>query len=162
MDLAGHLPRTAEGAVALGGALFALIGWVALGLSPARDRFVVGGVVLALAVALLAAVTVWLHLRQRAEEPHGRPLPTEGVDETWFTPETLRGFPAQTIDPMTHRPDAPGRNSLYTAWICATHGCDAGWIVHHLGLSEEVARTLVDAAARQREKCHAEEQRRQE
>ncbi|MGW1073519.1 hypothetical protein [Streptomyces sp. NPDC002537] len=147
MSFAQHLPRTGEGAVALAVLLVTALEFVVLGLAPAGHRLTLSGVLLGAAVVLFAAVATAVHLRRRAAEPHAEPLPTEGVDENWFTPETLDGFPAQAVRSLLHDPGAPGRNSLYVAWICAVHGCDAPWIVHHLGLPEEVAHVLADAAA---------------
>ncbi|MFE5868878.1 hypothetical protein ACFQ6V_09510 [Streptomyces roseifaciens] len=150
MGFIRRVPRAGEGAAALAVVLVAALGFAALGLVPGRDRPLIGGVLLGAAAALVAIAALLVHVRHRAAVPHASPLPPGDVDGSWFTPETLEGFPMEVVRPLLAAQDAPSLNCAYVAWICATHGCDAAWIVHNLRLSEEVAHVLVDAAARRR------------
>ncbi|MFF3511486.1 hypothetical protein [Streptomyces sp. NPDC002573] len=138
-------PNTGEGAVVLG--VFLLIGLelVALATAPRADRPVVGGalVVAATAAFVLVAAVLHGHGKTRRQATH---RPAEAANETWFTAETLQGFPMEAVRPRLLGPHAPDLTSMYTAWIFAAQGRDAVWLEHHLDLPADLAHLLVDAA----------------
>ncbi|MFD7831719.1 hypothetical protein [Kitasatospora sp. NPDC059803] len=136
-------PRTGEGAVVLGVIALLLLEVVALVVLPARDRPVVGGALFGAGVAGLAVAGVlWQRLRRRR---HPVVPQAEADQDSWFSAHSLEGFPMEAVRPLLLGAHAPSLNTLYTAWVFATHGHDAGWIARHLSLPAGVVRLLADA-----------------
>ena len=120
---------------------------VVLHSTPTRDRPLISGVLISAATAAFILLATVAH-RQQSVTRNPRPQLPDAVDEPWFAPEALEGFPMEALRPLLLGPHAPNLNRLYTGWILATHGYGASWIEQHLDLPTEAAHLLVDAARR--------------
>ncbi|MGW5367985.1 hypothetical protein ACWER6_12025 [Streptomyces sp. NPDC004009] len=138
-------PRTGEGAAFLGVLTLVVLETVAVSTAPARDKPVVGGALMGAATAAFILIAALWHHHRQAEQRACRVVP-EDLGDGLFTARSLEGFPMEAVRPFLLGPDAPSLNSLYTAWLLATHGHDAAWIAHHLDLPPEVLHLLTDAA----------------
>ncbi|MBD0694798.1 hypothetical protein [Streptomyces sp. CBMA123] len=141
-------PRTGEGMALLGVLLLIVLELVALTTAPAGDRAVIGGTLIGAGTAAFVIVAALLHSRHNRERHARQSLPPV-TDSNWFDGQALEGFPMEAVRPMLLGPHAPSLNRLYAAWVLATHGHDAVWIIHHLDLPADVTHLLVDAAHRQ-------------
>ncbi|MEV5875348.1 hypothetical protein AB0L75_14150 [Streptomyces sp. NPDC052101] len=139
-----HL-RTGEGATVLGVFTLTVLEMTALATAPARDRPLVSGALIGAATATFVVVAAMWHNHRNAARQARLRLP-QTVDESWFTARALYGFPMEDVRPYLLGKDAPNLNTLYTAWVFATHGQDATWIDRHLDLPANITRLLVEAA----------------
>ena len=139
-----HSP-TGEITALLGVLLLMVLEITALATAPARDRPLVSGALIGAGTAGFVVVAAVWHGHRDATRQVGRSL-TEAVDESWFTARTLDGFPMEAVRPYLLGRNAPSLDTLYTAWILATHGQDARWIERHLGLPADLTHLLVDTA----------------
>lgn len=118
---------------------------------PAADRIGVAAVVMAAAfLALVVGTRVWqARLRPLGR---GRDRSTEPVDSSWFTADTLDGFPADAVRAVCEEGDAPPSGRLYEAWVLAAHGTarSAVWLERNLDLPPDAARLIVEAAEARR------------
>jgi hypothetical protein len=125
---------------------------IAMAFAPIDDRSLVGGLLIGAAVLTMALLLLILRLRRASA--HAAPPPpaqaqTQAAPASWFTADTLTGYPAQELAALLPSiDDPPGPHELEAAWICATHGHDVTWLEHHFGLPGPIARTLVAAAQR--------------
>ncbi|WP_225101729.1 hypothetical protein [Streptomyces sp. CoH27] len=139
------LPHTGEVTALVGVIILMVLEMTALATAPARDRPLVSGALIGAGTATFVVVAALWHSHRGATRQRRRSL-TETVDESWFTADTLEGFPMEDVRPCLLGKDAPSLNTLYTAWVFATHGQDAHWIEHHLNLPAGITHLLVDAA----------------
>ncbi|MEV5504954.1 hypothetical protein [Streptomyces orinoci] len=143
-------PHPGEGLAAVAAVAIGVLAVVAVKAAAGQDRPMAAGALAgaaALALALLVLSAYQHRVRLRVEH---ETLPAGPVDDSWFTPETLDGFPAEAVRPLLSGAGAPSPGEVYTAWVLVRHGHDAVWVAQHLGLPVELTRVLGEAAARQR------------
>lgn len=140
-------PRIGEGAAALTAAVVAAAALAAIGLSPARDRAVVGAALGGAAVAALGILAALAYTRRVHSRHHSQQL-AHDTAEAWFSAPIMEDFPEEALRPLLPVTNPPSMNRLSTAWVFATHGHDATWLERHFDLTGDVARLLVQQAHR--------------
>ncbi|MEV8390503.1 MULTISPECIES: hypothetical protein [unclassified Streptomyces] len=143
-----RLGRHREGIAILVVLVLAVLAEIAVTVGPASDRPLVGVAV----TGLLAVVLVigigwvcghWYVVRHRSRPEWG------GVEkDVPLTTEAVAGFPFAEVSERLGHCDTVCMNRVYAAWVLASHGHDAEWIVRSLDLPPDVAEILVAAVDR--------------
>ncbi|MCL7379840.1 hypothetical protein [Streptomyces sp. 35G-GA-8] len=143
-----RLGRHREGIAILVVLVLAVLAEIAVTVGPASDRPLVGVAV----TGLLAVVLVigigwvcghWYMMRHRSRPEWG------GLEkDVPLTTEALAGFPFAEVSERLGHCDTACMNRVYAAWVLASHGHDAEWIVRSLDLPLDVAEVLVAAVDR--------------
>jgi hypothetical protein len=147
-------PQTREGVAALTALAVILVATTTIGATPVRDRPDAAAILLLLAAVagvVVGAVVSAHRLRARHQADH---VVQAIVEAAWFDEPTLHDYPAQAIAALLPATGAPSEQRLQAGWVLATHGHDAPWLEHQLGLPQEAARLLVDTFRTQRTAQH--------
>ncbi|WDN57476.1 hypothetical protein [Streptomyces clavuligerus] len=137
--------RFPDGAVALVVGALAITAELVAFLVPAPVRPGVGVIV---AGAVFLGLLVWMGMAVK-ERFRGRCRAPTGWDDgggEWFTRQSLEGFPRSEVCART---GGAGLVRAEEAWVFARHGYGTAWLTSRLGVSNEVARTLVRAVQEQ-------------
>ncbi|MFE4537137.1 hypothetical protein ACFRKB_18985 [Streptomyces scopuliridis] len=143
-----RLGRHREGIVLLVVLVLAVLAEVAVSVGPASDRPLVGVAVSGLLAVVLVIGMGWLCGHWYAARHRPRPERGGADEDMRFTAETLAGFPFAEVGERLGQCDTARMNRVYSAWVLASHGHDAEWIVRCLDVPLDVAEVLVGAAGR--------------
>ncbi|MFF9605397.1 hypothetical protein ACF1GY_24375 [Streptomyces sp. NPDC014684] len=115
---------------------------------PTSDRVGVAAVVLA---GAFAALIIGVRVRQALDRPakrRSRVRDEERSDASWFTADSLDGFPEDAVRARLKGPDAPSLDRLHAAWVLARHarGISAEWLERNLDLPADAAHLIVEAS----------------
>ncbi|WP_326609477.1 hypothetical protein OG949_04290 [Streptomyces scopuliridis] len=143
-----RLGRHREGIALLVVLVLAVLAEVAVSVGPASDRPLVGVAVSGLLAVVLVIGIGWLCGHWYVARHRSRPERGGGDADVRFTDEALAGFPFAEVSERLGQCDTARMNRVYSAWVLASHGHDAEWIVRCLDVPLDVAEVLVGAANR--------------
>ncbi|MFI9718425.1 hypothetical protein ACIHFE_02055 [Streptomyces sp. NPDC052396] len=138
-------PHPGEGLAAVAAVAIGVLAVVAVKAAARQDQPVAAGALAGAAALALTLLALSAH-RHRARLRVEHATLAGQVDDSWFTEETMDGFPAEAVRPLLEGPGAPSQGEVCTAWVLARHGHEPAWIARHLGLSLELTRLLSEAA----------------
>ncbi|MFE7566607.1 hypothetical protein ACFU76_06525 [Streptomyces sp. NPDC057539] len=143
-----RLGRHREGIAILVVLVLAVLAEIAVTVGPASDRPLVGVAVSGLLAVVLVIGIGWVCGHWYAMRHRSRPEWGGVEKDVPLTTEAVAGFPFAEVSERLGHCDTACMNRVYAAWVLASHGHDAEWIVRSLDLPLDVAEVLVSAADR--------------